>query len=119
MFQIYLEPIQQACEELERQQRSCSQVRDQVDSALHGLESMKGFDAVIQRLRTQRSHLDEEIHQHSIMMRSLGNLLLLYRTTENRILDAGEEGIAVNRTVLTGMVHLSSEAIKGWNVHLY
>lgn len=119
MFQIYLEPIQWALEQIEKQQRLVAQDAELVDSAIRTLQNRQGFESVLPRMRNARSKVEEERVQLQQMAKSLGNVLLTYRNHENRILDYGEDSIALNHNMMVGMVQMNSSVISGWNIKLF
>ena len=118
MFQIYLEPIQQACEELERQFKIFRASSEEVDNVIRVLQTMEGFEEPISRLRDQKRRLQTEMSRMEQMMKGLGNIWIHYRNYENKIIDYCENGMMINRNIMVGMMQLNTAAIDGWNITL-
>lgn len=53
------------------------------------------------------------------MLKGLGNVLMMYRNYENRIIASGEDGLVQNREMMVGMVELNTSAVSGWDIKLY
>jgi len=93
MFQIYLEPVWQAWEELGREWKTFRQANDEVDSAIQALQSMRGFESVIPRCREQKEQMDMAREQLRQMEEGLENVILHYKVYEDRIVDNVEKSV--------------------------
>lgn len=119
MFQVYLELIQQACEELERQLKLFQRNAGEVRRVIRVLKTMKGFEDQIDACKRELRQMEDEQEFLTQMLKGLGNVLMMYRNYENRIIASGEDGLVQNREMMVGMVELNTSAVSGWDIKLY
>lgn len=97
MFQIWIDPVQQSCDELNKMLKVLDGCQDKAESAVKALESMHGFEKVISVGRKQTKKLKEERRLLQKESKVLEDILLNYRLCENRMLLNGEESFLKNR----------------------
>lgn len=118
MFRIICEPVEESCNQLQRQMRQLDQIRGTTEDVMRSLRSMSGYDEVIYACRKECEKLDSEYNGMQDMTRGLGNVVLTYRNAENRIIQNGEMSIQMNHTLQPGMVQFDHSVLNNWNIKL-
>lgn len=91
MFSIRTNQTTEEYSALERQTRGLFDQIAELEQVVRELQRLSGMGDVIERLRAQRSEMEQEAEAMDQMTQALGRIALDYQSCENRICDNGEQ----------------------------
>lgn len=118
MFRIVFEPVEDCCQQLQRQMRQLNQIQGVTEDVMRSLRSMSGYDEVIVACRKECEKLEAEYKSYHDMTQGLGNIILAYRNAENKIVQNGESGMQMTHAHKPGVVHLDNSVLHNWDIKL-
>ena len=112
MFQINIYRLEQLASDMQRQIRQLNRAMSETEDVINGLRGLSGMEAVIRKLRSEISGMEEERRNLFDMMTVLQQVAEIYRRGERDLMDYAEGIVRRNKRALHwNDIQINSDAV--------